>query len=59
MRRLICSDCGEKFSEEDAEVRSENVGEFWGAPAYMDYNICPYCGSDDVDTYYGDDEEED
>ena len=44
-----CYDCGEIFDEEDADVRSECVGEFWGAPAYMDYNVCPRCGSQDIE----------
>ena len=42
-----CYKCGETFDE--PATRSERIGEFWGTPAYMDFNICPYCHSDDVE----------
>ena len=58
MRKLKCYDCGEVFREEDADTVSENVGEFWGAPAYMNYNACPRCRSTDLEEVYGDDEDE-
>lgn len=58
MRKLKCYDCGNVFDEEDAEIVSENVGEFWGAPAYMDYNACPNCRSTDVETYTEEEDEE-
>lgn len=60
MRKLKCLDCEEVFTEEDAYVVSEKVGEFWGAPAYMQYNACPNCHSTDVEEYYeeeGEDED--
>ena len=53
-----CNDCGDKFHIEDAEKRSECVGEFWGAPAYQEYSVCPYCGSEyieEIDDYEDDD----
>ena len=59
MRKLKCCDCGEVFTEEDADVVSENVGEFWGAPAYMDYNACPNCRSTDLEDYTEEEDEED
>lgn len=58
MRKLKCYDCGEVFDEDDADVRSECVGEFWGAPAFMDYNICPHCGSDEIEEYHEEEKEE-
>ncbi len=49
MRMMKCYNCGLIFKEEDADVRSECVGDFWGSPAYMDFNICPNCHSDEID----------
>lgn len=57
MRKLKCYDCGEIFDEEDADTVSENVGEFWGSPAYMNYNACPRCGSTELDEYHESEEE--
>ena len=58
MRKLQCLDCEEIFDEEDAEVVSEKVGEFWGAPAYMRYNACPNCLSTELEEYYEEEEED-
>lgn len=44
-----CNECKELFDEPDSY--RENVGEFWGQPAYQTFYICPYCGSDDFDEY--------
>ena len=46
---MICNKCGELFKLEDGEDRYELVGEFWGAPAYDRYKVCPVCGSDEFD----------
>lgn len=46
-----CTDCGEVFNEEDSGIRKERVGEFWGSPAYMEYNVCPNCNSDCIERY--------
>lgn len=59
MSKLKCWRCGEIFKEEDAGVRSENVGEFWGAPAYMEINVCPACGCDELEEVSGEEEDED
>lgn len=48
---LKCCDCGCVFDEDDADKRSECVGEFWGSPAYDSYLVCPDCGSDDIEDY--------
>lgn len=45
---LICRDCGNIFFEEDHETVCENRGEFWGAPAYQGYIVCPACESEDI-----------
>lgn len=39
-----CNCCGRTFDEPDSYT--ENVGEFWGAPAYEEFSCCPYCGDD-------------
>lgn len=58
MRKLKCLDCDRTFDEEEAETRSENVGDFWGSPAYQTINICPFCRSDEIIEPEEDDEEE-
>lgn len=58
MRKMKCFDCGRTFDEEEAETRQENVGDFWGSPAYMTINICPFCRSDEIDEADVNEEEE-
>ena len=53
-----CSDCGCIFNKDDSATVSEKVGEFWGAPAYMDYNACPECRSTDLENYSEDQDQE-
>ena len=53
-----CFDCGEIFDAEHAGTRSERVGEFWGAPAYKEYIVCPCCRSDDYEEYNEDEDSE-
>ena len=55
---LICNDCGKIFDEDEAKVVHDHVGDFWGVPAYQDFLECPYCGSDEIEDYNGQDEEE-
>lgn len=48
-----CVDCEQWF--ETPKFYEECVGEFWGAPAYMSFDICPNCSSDNIldeDEYY-------
>lgn len=62
MRDLYkCQNCGHVFDREDAKVSRECVGEFWGAPAYIDFIYCPECDSDGLEEYdgTGDNEEND
>jgi hypothetical protein len=46
---MRCGRCGSIFNSEDADTRPELVGEFWGSPAYIEIDICPECGSDDLE----------
>lgn len=42
-----CSNCGEILSDEEIETSREEVGEFWGSPAYetfLDNYTCGQCG---------------
>lgn len=40
-----------------AATRSERIGEFWGAPAYTEYLVCPDCHSDEIEEYIPNEEE--
>lgn len=42
-----CYDCGATF--EEPATYQENVGDFWGAPAYESFDCCPNCKSDDIE----------
>ena len=58
---LKCLCCGEIFDNDEVATRTECVGEFWGTPAYMDFDICPFCNCEDLEDYEEeteDDEEE-
>lgn len=46
---LKCDKCGRTFDEEDTITKRENMGEFWGAPAYESIACCPFCGCDSLD----------
>jgi hypothetical protein len=43
----ICGDCRSTF--EEPIVTTEQIGEFWGTPAYGKFYSCPYCGSEAVE----------
>lgn len=55
---LKCCECGKVFDASDAKYVQELVGEFWGAPAYETWMHCPHCGSDEIDDYFGSEEED-
>ena len=55
---LKCYECGCIFDEDEADERSECVGEFWGSPAYQSFMVCPECGSDEIDDYEEENEED-
>lgn len=42
-----CNDCGKRF--EEPKITQESRGEYWGAPCWEMYSVCPYCKSDDID----------
>ena len=42
----ICNDCGAEF--EYPKLEKEKFGEYWGAPAWETWGVCPGCGSDDM-----------
>lgn len=46
---IRCVNCGNSFEEDEIRTRSEYVSEFWGAPAYADVEVCPVCGSEDLE----------
>lgn len=49
MEKMRCIRCGAIFSSEEADTRSEPVGEFWGRMTYEEIDICPECGYDDLE----------
>ncbi|MBR4832409.1 MAG: hypothetical protein IKZ97_07270 [Butyrivibrio sp.] len=55
---LICTECGKIFDEDEAKVVHDHVGDFWGAPAYQDFLECPDCGSDMLEDYREEEEDE-
>lgn len=61
MMQYKCS-CGAVLKETEIEVESyqENMGEFWGAPAYETFYIyrCPRCGSEELEEFMEADNEE-
>ena len=42
-----CKECGKTFDEPDSY--EENMGEYWGAPAYDTFYICPFCGDENIE----------
>lgn len=60
-RLMICNQCEEIFPEDEAEYEDRGQWVPWQEGyAYEDIGarVCPYCGSDDIENYYGDDEED-
>lgn len=51
-----CCECGEEFDTPDTS--RECIGEFWGTPAYMDFDVCPRCGSDEFEEVFETEDEE-
>lgn len=45
---LICKDCGESFSEDDAGSVYDDRGYCGSARAYEEICVCPACGCDDI-----------
>ena len=53
-----CCDCSWIGEPEELKAVDESRGEFWGMPAYETMYYCPECGSDCVDDYNEEEEEE-
>jgi rubrerythrin len=43
----ICNDCGQCFDE--PKVVKESRGECWGTTVYENIDVCPICGSDNIE----------
>ena len=48
-KQYKCNECGYEF--EEPRIVRESRGEYWGAPAYEDYPVCPACGGDFVEMH--------
>lgn len=46
--KYVCYNCGKSFDE--PRYYRECMGEFWGAPAYETFEVCPYCGDDCIES---------
>ena len=55
---IKCYDCGAVFQDYEAREKQEFVSEFWGAPAYANIKICPECGSEEIEEYDEDEDED-
>ena len=53
MKQFICIDCEETFDEDHFGTSHEDRGEYWGVPCFEDVLVCPYCGSDNFEPYFG------
>lgn len=54
-----CSDCGAVFSEPDeVSWKEEMSGDGWAWQTFTEL-FCPHCGSQDIERYYGEDEDDD
>ncbi len=49
MSKLICKNCGAVIDENELKSVSEEVGEYWGSPAYATYSVCPCCDCEDLE----------
>ena len=51
-----CVSCGAILAEGEFEFVTETHG--LSSPPYESIAVCPYCGSDDHEEYYGENDEE-
>ena len=56
---LICRECESIFNEDELKIVHEPRGEFWGIPCTEPMAYCPYCGSEWIEDYNEEEEEED
>ena len=60
-----CCDCGEIFNESEAEVKRICLEDEYGVSSmftdrhYQDIITCPNCGSEELEVYYEEDEDDD
>ena len=58
MESYKCSDCGAVFTEPDeVSWKEEMSGDGWAWQTFHEY-YCPECGSQDIERYYGEDEDD-
>ena len=61
---LICNRCGQVLSEDELEYERVCWEEYYGVGSmfpnknYGDISICPVCGSDNLEEYIDEDDEE-
>lgn len=49
--KVKCEHCKRIFDNDEIITERQYMGEFWGAPAYEDFDVCPYCRSDEIFDY--------
>ena len=56
----VCERCGSKFSDPDTRTYCKEeyngVASLFGSRTYGTYDVCPECGSEDVDQTYEDED---
>jgi len=52
MSQMRCENCGWVGSDADLGTHREHRGEFWGAPAWETWSVCPCCGSEEYGEAY-------
>lgn len=61
---LICADCGEIFDEDEVVYESVCWEDYYGVGRdfpdkhYGSVATCPHCGSEELEDYYEEDEDE-
>ena len=58
MRKYKCQDCDAVFTEDEAGSERDFVGYYGEQSAYQYYMTCPECGSDFIEEYIEEEEEE-
>lgn len=57
-----CERCGARFEEPDSvqycKEDYNGVSDIFSRRTWASYNVCPECGSEDIEHHYDDEEEE-
>lgn len=53
---LKCKECGNIFSDDELKQFQDDMGECHGRHVYEKVYTCPYCFSEDYETYNDDEE---